>query len=813
MKLLIVESPGKIKTISSFLGKDYIVKASIGHIRDLANNSMSIDILSDRDKGYIFDPIFENLSDKKTVISELVRISKNVTETIIATDKDREGEAIGYHLAQVLGLKSPKRILFDEISSSAFKKALESPVQLHQPTIDAQMARRLMDRLVGYGISPTLGKGLSAGRVQSPVVRLLVDTDAKYTQELDKISSEYGNYDIRAIFENIDTDKSIHKSIHKSITIGKLETRSTYQPVGYVESKSFISEMTTYAFENMKNIPSKQLTEPAFIVSSIDPSITKTPPQKPFITSTLQQTASQKLGWNVKTIMSVAQKLYEKGYITYMRTDSFALSKDFVLSVKSFILQIFGESYFKIRISKNKANAQEAHEAIRPTKVENLPLTCKRYLEPIQDSSNRNGNGASKCNILTDLTPQEELLYYMIWKRTVEYMMSDSEYSVNKIIVTAPHFKRLKAINSKTNIQFIGEIKELIFDGYQILGSVTIKNDSIKNDSIKNDSIKNDSNSNIIFKVGQILRLKSLASETKYTFNHSHLNESSLIQKLEALGIGRPSTYATIVSTILSRNYVKVGDYTGKELDRVKLSVSFPKTIKKIPELKETKDKVWIGKETKKFIVTEIGLEMNEHMMTHFPDIVDLKFTAKMEKDLDKIANKKYAINSLLSDLWTILEPTISKLSNISKERCASVNQSTNSPEITDPKNNDIYKIVTTKTGTNALLKKWHKYKDMVTFINYIDEDIGTGSEKKNILSLKKAKQLYHDNYRMVGTHKAQPIFRIVGQYGPYLKYGKNTASLKLKTDDVMVSEGKYKSVELLEKFFKLPVPDKKKRK
>ncbi len=552
--LIIVESPAKAKTIEGFLGKDFLVKSCYGHIRDLSKSDISIDLLNN------YTPKYEVSADKKQIISELTKLAKEAEIVWLASDEDREGEAISWHLFETLKLKesNTRRIVFHEITKPAILKAIDSPRKIDQHLVDAQQARRILDRIVGYELSPVLWKkikpSLSAGRVQSVSVRLLVERE----REIINFNSE-SSFKIVANFDFVQNGKAYKLKAQLS---KKFETKEKAEEFLY------------------------SCKQAEFKIGSVEKKPGKRTPSAPFTTSTLQQEASRKLGYSVSQTMVLAQKLYEAGKITYMRTDSVNLSQTALDSAKHQIDSQFGNKYHKSRQFTTKSKgAQEAHEAIRPT-----------YF----DQQTAGGDN------------QEKKLYELIWKRTLASQMADAELE-----------KTVVKINISTNSEILeaqGEV--IVFDGFL---KVYIES--------TDDVIEEDDTSGLLPPVaaGMVLALKEMTATQRYTASPPRYTEASLVKKLEELGIGRPSTYAPTISTIQKRTYAVKEDREGivRNYDLLTL-----KNSEVTSEIKTENT----GAEKNKLFPTDIGIVVNDFLMEHFGNIMDFHFTAKVEKEFDEIA-------------------------------------------------------------------------------------------------------------------------------------------------------------------------------
>ncbi|TJZ63402.1 type I DNA topoisomerase [Sphingobacterium olei] len=560
--LLIVESPAKAKTIEGYLGKDFLVKSSYGHIRDLVKGDDAIDTENK------FTQKYEVPSDKKAIVSELKKLAKAAEMVWLASDEDREGEAISWHLFETLGLKedNTKRIVFHEITKPAILKAIDSPRKIDYNLVNAQQARRVLDRLVGFELSPVLWRkvkpSLSAGRVQSVAVRLIVDRE----REINKFNAEAA-YKIVAIFY---TGKG--KEIFKAELSKRFEQKE--------EASIFL----------------KDCLNASFVINSLEKKPAKRTPSAPFTTSTLQQEASRKLGFSVARTMQVAQRLYEAGRITYMRTDSVNLSDTAIQAAEQEILKAYGEKYHKLRKYKTKsAGAQEAHEAIRPT-----------YF--------------SEHTIEGDAS--EKRLYELIWKRAIASQMSEAEFekTVAKVGI------------STRSEELIASGEVMRFDGF-------LKVYFESTDEDQETGTDNDSDNTLLpsLEKGQHLTLNEMTATERFSRPPARYTEASLVKKLEELGIGRPSTYAPTISTIQNRGYVVKEEREGKIREFTVLTLNSG-------EIREAIKTEVTGAERNKMFPTDIGVLVNDFLVEHFKGIVDFNFTAKVEKEFDEIAqgNKEW---------------------------------------------------------------------------------------------------------------------------------------------------------------------------
>ena len=568
--LVIVESPAKAKTIQKYLGKDFEVKSSFGHIRDLPKKGMGINLED-------FTPDYEISADKKKVVAELKAASKKAETVWLASDEDREGEAIAWHLAQELKLKSEntKRIVFHEITKNAILKAVENPREIDQNLVNAQQARRVLDRIVGFEMSPVLWKkvkpGLSAGRVQSVAVRLIVERE-KEIREFKPVPS----YKVEGVFTNLEK-----------------------QEISAKLKKDFTKEQDAENFLN-------QVQNIDFKVLNIDVKPAQRSASAPFTTSTLQQEASNRLGYGVTTTMRVAQRLYEEGYITYMRTDSVNLSQEAINAAKSQILKEFGEEYSQPRNYVTKsASAQEAHEAIRPTDF---------GVKSIGDA-------------------QLNKLYQLIYKRTLASQMTNAKLEKTVIEIGNPELPQ--------HFEAQGEV--IVFDGFLRAYGI-----------YKNEDEEQEDGDKILPKVnvGEALAYKKITAVEKFSRPVSRFTEAGLVKKLEELGIGRPSTYAPTIQTIQNREYVDKREIEPKEREIVKLTLT--KTGLKKEILTEK-----FGGDKNKFVPTDIGIVVNDFLTTNFNEILDYGFTAKVEQDFDEIAKGEEKWKDVLKNFYSSFHPKI----------------------------------------------------------------------------------------------------------------------------------------------------------
>ena len=579
--LVIVESPAKAKTIEKFLGKEYKVMSSYGHIRDLRKKNFSIDVENN------FEPIYEIPADKKELVATLKKMASEAQMVWLASDEDREGEAISWHLYEVLGLKpeNTRRIVFHEITKNAILKAIETPRSIDMNLVDAQQARRVLDRIVGFELSPVLWKkikpALSAGRVQSVAVRLIVERE----EEIKAFKSE-PYFRVSAVFSTAD-GAEVKAELSK-----RLQSEQ--------EAREFLSDCISATYK----------------VGDVTVKPVKKSPAPPFTTSTLQQEASRKLGFTVSQTMMVAQRLYEAGHITYMRTDSVNLSSLAINTISAEIKDKLGEQYLKVRrYHTNSKGAQEAHEAIRPTYID------KHTIEG---------------------TAQEKRLYALIWKRTIASQMADAELEKTTIDI----------LPSTRSEHFTATGEVIKFDGFL---NVYIEGHDDDNAESEAEGMLPK------MMVGDSLQNNSMVATQRFTQQPIRYTEASLVKKMEELGIGRPSTYAPTISTIQQREYVEKGDKQGEKRVFITLTLKAGKISAR------TKSET-VGADKGKLIPTDIGVVVNEFLTKYFPNILDYNFTANVEEKFDDVAEGKLQWNDEISSFYKMFHPGVEEAMNMRLE-------------------------------------------------------------------------------------------------------------------------------------------------
>lgn len=687
--LVIVESPGKIKKINEYLGANYIVKASFGHVQDLDKETLSIDVENN------FKPFYKVSSDKVKVVKELKDLARECTEVILASDEDREGEAIAWSLKEVLKLKDPKRIVFHEITKKAINDAVQNPRGLNQDMIDAQQARRLLDRLMGYKISPILWAykvGESAGRVQSVVVRILTDKEKEIEQAVaEPFLKTVGEFSIK------DT---------------KFNGTLNYQFKNIDKAKDFYNQLDNTCVYSVVSVENKK-------------SIRK--PSPPFITSTLQQEASTKLGFAVKRTMDVAQKLYEAGLITYMRTDSTNLSEDALKAAEKYIKENYGKEYAdkKTYTTKGKG-AQEAHEAIRPT-----------HLETSEAPDN--------------MDKDAQRLYSLIWKRTIACQMANAKVNIQTINIDITKNKISVLIFSKKQYNFVSSLENVEFDGFLKVYDNTSEDDEAVKGKIE-------------IKEKDTVNMHKMKTSEEYTKLPLRYNEAGLIKYLEKNGIGRPSTYASIISKIIEKKYVEIKNIEGIKKDSQMLELSDKY------KLKESKKEIMIGKENKKLVPTEKGNQIVEFLLKNFNPVMDIKFTADFEEYLDKVADGKAKWHNILNQFYQLFNPICETL-------------------LKDVKSNPTVANTDESLGVDPeteleIFKGSGKYGPYVKILKEAgSKEWKFASIKDGKVTLEEAIELLRYPVILGKVGKAEVVLH-KGQFGFYIKFADKNYSIKDKEPD-----------------------------
>ncbi|MCF6332004.1 MAG: type I DNA topoisomerase [Draconibacterium sp.] len=705
--LVIVESPAKAKTIEKFLGKEFVVTSSMGHIRDLEKKDFGIDIENKFNPRYIVSP------DKKRIVAELKKLAKDAKMVWLASDEDREGEAIAWHLKEVLKLKpeNTKRIVFHEITKEAITTAVDNPRSIDENLVNAQQARRILDRIVGFEVSPVLWKkvkpSLSAGRVQSVAVRLIVERE----REIRNFKSESW-FRVNGFF--VVSDKNGNVTELKAELSKKFKT--------WKEANAFLEKCKTSTF-TVANVVKKP---------------GKRSPAAPFTTSTLQQEASRKLGFSVSQTMAVAQHLYESGKITYMRTDSMNLSGLAINTAKQTIKNLHGENYVKIRKYKTKAKgAQEAHEAIRPT-----------YM-----------NQESVAG-----TNQEQRLYELIWKRTIASQMADAILEKTTVSISIS--------NAEENFIASGEV--LIFDGFLRV--------YIESTDEENGNGTNEKGQTIIppVKVNDVLQMNSAVAVERFTKRPARYTEASLVKRLEELGIGRPSTYAPTITTIQNRNYVVKEERLGDERKYIVLS------LQRNEITKQTKTEI-TGAEKNKLSPTDIGTVVNDFLVDNFDLIMDYNFTASVEAEFDDIADGKMIWFEMLDKFY---QPFHAKVKHALENSERSKGERILGE---DPKTGKPVSVKIGRYGPFAQIGEGSddKNAEKPTFASL------RGGLNLETITLEEALELFKLP-RDLGEYENKKLVVAIGRFGPYVRHDSKFVSLGKEYDPFTVELDT--AIELIEK-------------
>ena len=690
--LVIVESPAKAKTIEKFLGKDYKVLSSYGHIRDLKTKQFSIDI------EHNYAPQYEIPADKKKLVSELKAESKAAEMVWLASDEDREGEAISWHLYEVLGLKpeNTRRIVFHEITKTAILHAIETPRSIDMNLVNAQQARRVLDRIVGFQLSPILWRkvkpALSAGRVQSVAVRLIVERE----REIQDFVSEAA-YRVTANFILPDG-----KTILKAELNRRLKTKE--------EAQAFL----------------KACQQATFTIDDISKKPVRKSPAPPFTTSTLQQEAARKLGYSVSQTMMIAQRLYESGFITYMRTDSFNLSDLALGTAKDAILESYGEKYYKFRQYHTKSKgAQEAHEAIRPTYI-------------------------AKAEI--DGTAQERKLYDLIRKRTIACQMADAELERTTISVDINGLKE----------KFVATGEVVVFDGFL----------QVYHESTDDDQEKEQGNTLLpVVHLQDALQLKEATATERFTQRPARYTEATLVRRLEELGIGRPSTYAPTIQTIQNREYVIKGDKEGTERAYSILTLN----KKGIQESTKTE---MVGADRNKLMPTDIGIVVNDFLMEYFQLVMDYNFTAKVEKEFDAIAEGEENWTKVIDNFYQVFHPVVEQTAAIRTEHKVGERQLG-----IDPKSGKPVFVKIGRFGPVAQIGESNAEKDneKPQFATLLK------GQSIETITLEEALKLF-ELPRTVGEYEGKVVVAAISRFGPFIRHDGKFVSIPKDKNPISIT-------------------------
>ena len=695
--LVIVESPAKAKTIEKFLGQDFKVMSSYGHIRDLKKKEISINMDN-------LNPDYEIPEEKRKLVADLKAKAKKAKTIWLASDEDREGEAISWHLCEVLGLDEEKtnRIVFHEITKTAILDAIKHPRHLDMNLVNAQQARRLLDRLVGFKLSPVLWRkvkpALSAGRVQSVAVRLIVERE----REMQAFKSE-PYYRISAVF-------TIHNPKNGEMEVkAELDTRfKTHE-----EALAFL----------------EKCKDASFVVDTVSKKPVKRTPAPPFTTSTLQQEAARKLGFSVSQTMMVAQRLYENGFITYMRTDSVNLSKLCLSTSKEEVTKLYGKEYSQTRNFHTKTKgAQEAHEAIRPTDMKSMEI-----------------NG----------TAQEKRLYELIWKRTAASQMADAqmEKTTTEILIQHPTFGTMEN-------KFVANGEVITFDGFL----------KVYRESTEDDENGQEEFSNVLpeMKKGDILARQEINAIERFSQGPTRYSEASLVHKLEELGIGRPSTYAPTISTIQQREYVQKGEKKSEER-------TYSIDVLKGNKITSKEKKEMVGSEKGKLLPTDIGTVVNDFLMENFPDIMDYHFTANIEEEFDSIAAGKSEWEKVIKDFYKDFEPEVEGVLKSRSEHKAGEREIGIDP----------------KSG-RPIYAKIGRFGPVIQ-IGAADDSVKPqfaqipADKSMETITVEEALELFKLP-RTLGDLEGMPVVVGTGKFGPYIMHNRKFVSLPKNEDPLTVT-------------------------
>jgi DNA topoisomerase I len=702
MNLFVVESKGKIAKISKILGKGYVVKASYGHVRDLDKNSMSIDFDND------FAPIY--VVTKPEIVSDLKRSMKGVDCLYIASDLDMEGEAIGQHLYDILKPKKYKRVVFNSITKETILTAIKQAGVLDKNLVDAQRARRILDRLFGYMISPVLGRNLggklSAGRVQSVATKIIVDKE-KEIEAFVNVNESSSSFRVTAQFEN-----KLSSVLHLA--------KNNKLP--YTSSVAALSKPD----KNVVRLLGK-MSKSTFKVVSVKNAESIRKPSPPFETSTLQQEAHRKFGMSVKTTMTTAQMLYDGGFITYMRTDSITISEEGHAGIKKVIVEKYGaKDYNYTQYATKSASAQEAHEAIRPT-------------DPSIMSVAKEIDNALAIK-----------LYKLIWQRTIASQMKPAkidvctiQISISKIKEDVPHYF------------FQSQIENIIYPGFM---KVYVESKDEPADGSNSSGVTTDFKGRVP-KEGSKIAMLEITAKEEFARAPPRYTEASMIKTLKKLGIGRPSTYANTITTIIKQEYVQISDVPGVKKVIAKYTVGPTDPDDKVQIEKEDIE-INVGKENKKLIPTKLGIRVTEYLVENFPDMMDYQFTAKLETELDKIAEGSAKWNKVVKKYYDKLEPIVTKLKSQTIEKVERYVGKI-----------DGFKVYATKTKYGPVVKK------MIEGVKPLMASIPSPLTEKTV-TLKDAIKLF-EYPKILGDHDGQSVLLKKGKFGLYIAHGGKNYQMK----------------------------------
>ena len=718
--LFVVESPGKLATISKFLGKDYNVQASKGIFRDMDPKGMNIDFHNH------FEPIY--IITKPDVVKFLKECMKKANMLYIATDLDREGEGIAQSLYDVLQPKQYKRILFDEITKKAIMDGIKNAGKINKNLVDAQKARRVIDRYAGYSISPILqkhlGGNLSAGRVQSPTLRLIVDREKEIHDFLEK-NQDSSYFKVFGIFDGMKA--SLYK-LDKNYDVNNKPFKGTQTRIPLVEvnEKNLSEEKTLEQVHGKVIVFLKRCLKSKFTVWDVREKIATRGPSAPFITSTLQQEANRRFGFGVVATMQIAQKLYEAGYITYMRTDSVQISEDGHNAIKEIIIDKFGNEYYQRTDYKGKTkNAQEAHEAIRPTHPQLIDLS-----KEINDEA-------------------QIKLYKLIWQRTVASQMKPAKI---KVIYVQIAISKFIENDFRPYYYFQSQIEKITFLGFMKVYK------EIKDEEGDENNIDY---SGDIPKQGSSLLMNEIIAKQEFEKPPPRYTEATLVRKLEELEIGRPSTVPTIISNLLKKEYMQVKDVLGIKKTVHTYTIKTEKS-KPVMNIDQDEGTIMLGNEKKKLVPTNVGISITKFLMRNFPEIMDYAFTAHMEEQLDEVSNGNKRWYDIVQELYDIIQPIVE---NFSQSKGISIEN-----EVLLGEDNDGHKIYKTITKFGPVVKK--DIGDKKSVYSKIKEPLSFDT-----ITLKQAIKLF-DWPKKLGSYKNSDVMLQKGQYGFYISYDGNNITI-----------------------------------
>jgi len=764
--LIIIEGPGKIKKLQSIVGNNYKIMASGGHIIDLPPDKMSINIEND------FEPIYQVISGKQDTINNLKNAYDNSSDIYLATDADREGEMIAWSLAYELGLQDPKRITFIGLTKKEVTEGLKKPGKINTNLVNAQKARRELDRIVGYEISPllwgTLGSAKSAGRVQSVIVRLIVDRE----NEIKKFFEEESKSCFRFNAEFLDLNKKHFNAQLYETKKSENEDHDVEQDIDENENEKISGRQAKIPDEKSARTLMNLLIKSKYKVGDISSKQKIRNPSPPFTTSTMQQDGIRKLGMTVKRITNAAQNLYQEGHVTYIRTDSVNILKEPLEKIGEYIVNKFGEEYHRRKEYKSKsANTQEAHEAIRPT-------------DPSVENIQHGGKIGS----------DEVRLYNLIWRRTIASQMAPAKINVKTVQI---------AISKTSDYYFVTRTHNVIFEGFLAIYNIddsrseenSVRGKKSKKNKNNNDKDNEDdeeeTNKNIKLETGKFIEPQKITTNQEYKKPPTRYNEASLLARIDPddMNIGRPATINSLISKIQEREYVKVSDMDGHE----KQSLLMVWTVKD-SDIIESNKLILLGKENNRLVPTDLGIKVTNFLVEHFPDIMDYKFTADMESKLDEIAEGNLKWTDVMHEFYEKFHPTVLKIKN----KLNDIKQSNKAKEIyigDHPATG--HKIYTSSSKWGAMIKMYSP-----------DGKCKIGSMPKSLtdktIKIDDAVKVF-EYPKILGKHNRKQITLKLGKNGTYINYNDTNIATKLDKDPTLEE-----AIEIIKDKFKNILFDKK---